>query len=133
MNKQFRTYNELVAEQERLRELVRVQQLQIKEDLSEIREELEPVFHVGATLKKFLTHKSGDLLLNLGINLVTNGFIKKVILSKAGWLTRLIVPQLVKNYASHVAGSSGKFFEKILHLFSKNGKQEGDQSGMDAV
>ena len=132
MKKQFKSYNELVAEQERLRELAKTQQLQIKGDLAGIREELEPVIHVGATLKKFLTHKSGDLLANLGINLVTNGLIKKVILSKAGWLTRLIVPQLVKNYASHVVGS-GNFVDKIMNLFSKNGKHKEDQSGMDAV
>src|SRR5689334_7977886 len=105
MKKQFKSYDELVAEQEMRRERVKIQQLQVKEDLAGIREELEPVIHVGATIKKFLTHKSGDLIANLGISLVTNGLIKKVILSKAGWLTRIIVPQLVKNYASHVVGS----------------------------
>ena len=132
MNKRFTSYNELVAEQARLKALAHIQTLQVKEDLADIKEELEPVFHLTATLKKFVTRKSGDILSTLGINLLANGLVKKVILSKAGWLTRFLVPLLVKNYTSHFVKSSGSIIDKIKGLFSKNGKQE-DHSGMDAV
>jgi hypothetical protein len=131
MNKRFTTYKEMLDEQQRLTALMRTQQLQIQQDITEIKVELEPVFHITASLKKFVTRKSGDILSNLGVKLLADGLVKKIILAKAGWLTRLVVPLLVKNYASHFANSSGSFIEKIKSLFSKNGKS--DHSGIDAV
>jgi hypothetical protein len=90
---------------------------------------------VGATLRKVFTRKAGLTAAQLGINVLTDGFIKKVLLRKAGWLIRLIVPLLIKNYASHVGeGGAQNLMQKIKKFFSKNGKEHHDQqTGMDAV
>lgn len=131
MSTRIRTYKELLAEKERLNTLVKYQAQVIQEDIADIKEELKPLTNVGATIGKFFTRKSGSFITDLGINLLVNGFVKKILLSKTGWFTRFIIPKLLKNYASHLVAEPEKVVETILDLFSKNGKE--DHAGMEAV
>jgi hypothetical protein len=68
--------------------------------------------------------------------------VKNFILSRAGWLTRLVVPFFLKNYSSHfLAEQKDKWIEKLKNwLGHKNGKEhhneekeksEGDSSSRD--
>lgn len=132
MNKGITTYNQLLAEKQRLTELLHLQQQLIQEDIKEIKEELKPLSDIGSTLSMFVTRKTGSLLSNLGINLLVNGLVKKVLLSKSGWFTRFIVPLLLKNYASNLVDKPEKLVTRLMKLFSKNGKAE-HQAGMEAV
>lgn len=135
MSTKITTYKQLLEEKERLTVLLRLQQDQIREDFREIKEEFRPLTNITSALGMFVTRKSGSALSNLGINLVVNGFVKKVLLSKTGWFTRFIVPLLLKNYASHLVKPE-KLVAKLMKLFSKNGKAdkaEERQAGMDAV
>jgi hypothetical protein len=68
--------------------------------------------------------------------MLADGLVKKVLLRKAGWLIRLVIPLLIKNYASHVGeGGPEKWVSKIKKFFSKNGKaaHTDQETGMDAV
>lgn len=108
------------------------QELQIKEDWQSLKEELKPAVMIGATLKKLFTRKAGTTAALMGVNLLADGLVKKVLLSKTGWLTRWFIPFLIKNYASHLAGEPEKLIRKIKNFFSKNGKVH-QEKGMDAV
>jgi hypothetical protein len=132
MIKQINSYKELLEEKARLRTLLVEQELQIKEDWHSIKEELKPAMLVGATMRKLFTRKAGITAAQLGVNLLADGFVKKVLLSKTGWLIRWVIPFLIKNYASHVAGEPEKLMQKIKKFFSKNGKAH-QETGMDAV
>ena len=132
MIKQINSYKELLEEKARLNALLIQQELQIKEDWQSLKEELKPAVMVGATLKKLFTRKAGTSAAQLGINLVADGLIRKVLLSKTGWLTRWLIPFLVKNYASHLVDKPEKLIHKIKKFFSRNGKMH-HETGMDAV
>jgi hypothetical protein len=132
MIKQINSYKELLEEKTRLKALLIQQELQIKEDWHLLKEDLKPAVLVGATLKKLFTRKAGSSAAQLGINLVADGLIKKVLLSKTGVLTRWLIPFLIKNYASHLVDKPGNLIHKIKKFFSRNGKMR-HETGMDAV
>ena len=131
MSTRIRTYKDLLAEKERLNNLVQYQQQVIQDDIGDIKEELKPLTNIGGTIAKFFTRKSGSFITDLGINLVVNGLVKNVLLSKSGWFTRFVIPRLLKNYASNLVPEPEILVEKILDLFSKNG--QADHAGMEAV
>lgn len=122
MTKKITTYEEMLEEEERLKQLLSAQKLQVKQDIRSIEEELRPLINFTQTAKKFLVRKGGQAATTVGIKLLVDGFVKNLILSKAGWITRIAVPFFLKNYASHLANEPGKFMDKLKHLFGKNGK-----------
>lgn len=102
MTKQINTYKELVDEKKRLEDLLKVQKATIREDLRQLGEEFRPVKSALTAAGKLFTRDNHNLLLNAGANTLIDLIIKKLILSKSGWITRLIVPFLMKNYSSHI-------------------------------
>lgn len=132
MTTQITSYKELMQEKARLKALLAVQEDQIKEDWQLIKEDLKPVVLVGDTIRKLLTRKAGMTAVQLGVNIIADGFVKKVLLSRTGWLTRFIVPFLIKNFGSHLTDEPEKILHKIKNLFGKNGKMH-QEKGMDAV
>ena len=132
MIKQINSYKELLEEKTRLKALLIQQELQIKEDWHLLKEDLKPAVMVGATLKKLFTRKAGSSAAQLGINLVADGLIKKVLLSKTGVLTRWLIPFLIKNYASHLVDKPENLIRRLKRFFSRNGKVH-HETGMDAV
>ena len=133
MNKKITTYKELMEEKAHLTALLEVQKQRVEDDFRELKEELKPITNITSTLAMFFTRKTGSLASNLGINLLVNGLVKKVLLSKSGWFTRFIIPLLLKNYASNLVNKPENLVTKLLsRLFSKNGKA-GHEAGMEAV
>jgi hypothetical protein len=132
MTKQITNYKELVAEKARLNALLAEQELLIKEDWHAIKHELKPFVHVAATVRNFLTRKATMNALQLGVNLFSDGFVKRILLKNAGWFAKLLVPFFIKNYASHVTDEPEKLLHKIKNLFKKK-KHEDQETGMDAV
>ncbi|HEY8896693.1 MAG TPA: hypothetical protein VIM79_17840 [Niastella sp.] len=132
MTKQITSYKELIEEKARLKALLAEQELQIKEDWHSIKEELRPAVLVGSTIRDFVTRKSTSAIAQVGINLLADGLVKKVLLGGTGWLTRTLIPFFIKNYASHLVDEPEKLLAKIKHFFSKNGKAP-QEKGMDAV
>ena len=133
MIRQINSYKELLEEKARLKALLVTQELQIKEDWQSLKEELKPAMLIGSTLRKVFTRGAGLTAAQLGINMVTDGFVKKVVLRKAGWLIRLIIPLLIKNYASHI--QTDGLVSKIKKFFRRKEKaeQQDQETGMDAV
>ena len=124
MNKKFDSYEELLKEKQQLEILLEAQKQVIRSDVRLLKAELQPVAEALAVVKKFTTMDRTSLLLNIGSDVVVNAVVKKFILSRAGWLTRLVVPFLVKNYSSHfLAEQKDKWLEKLKGWLShKNGK-----------
>lgn len=132
MIKEINSYKELLEEKARLNALLIEQELQIKEDWQSLKEDLKPAVMVGATIKKLFTRKAGSTAALLGVNLLADGLVKKVLLSKTGWLTRWFIPFLIKNYASHFVDNPEKLIHKIKKFFRRNGKMH-QETGMEAV
>jgi hypothetical protein len=132
MTKQITNYKELLEEKARLQELLVVQKQQIKADWESIKDDIRPSFIVMSTVRNLFTRKATGVVAGLGINIFADGLIKKVLLARTGWLTRWVVPFLVKNFASHLVDEPEKILDRIKHMFSKNGKKH-QEAGMDTV
>lgn len=122
MTKKITSYQEMLEEEERLTQLLRFQQQQIQADVRGIKEELRPITNFAGTAKKFFVRKSGQAITTVGIKILVDGLVKNLILAKSGWITRTIIPFVLKNYASHWAQEPEKLVSKIKHMFGKNGK-----------
>lgn len=139
MINQITNYKELLQEKARLKAVLAEQELLIQEDWQFIKEDLKPYANAAATIRNFLTRKATTTALQLGVNIFADGFVKKVLLGNMGWLTRVIIPFFIKNYASHLTDDPSTILHKIKNLFSKKNKKEEEteekvqETGIDAV
>ena len=129
MSKRFTSYDELLKEKQQLEVLLQAQKQVIRYDVEEIKLKLQPVKETFEFVKKITTKDRTNLLLDLGSDIAINTFIRNFILSKAGWLTRLVIPFFLKNFSSHfIAEQKDKWLEKLKSwLGHKNGKEHHDQ------
>lgn len=133
MRKAIKTYEDLVLEEQRLQsELASLKGL-IQEDITGLKASLNPIKKVAGTVKNFFTFDDKGPLLNFGLNFGFDVLLRKIVLARFGWLTKVVVPYLVKNYASHVisenqrksvAKSVSKLFSKILMKKKKETLEE---------
>jgi hypothetical protein len=125
MNKQFSTYKELIEEKQKLEALLKAQKELVRYDVQELKLELQPFRDVASNIRKLVTKDKTSLLLNIGSDAIINTVVKKILLGRAGWLTRLVVPYFMKNYSSHfLAEQKEKWLDKLtawMHR-NKNGK-----------
>jgi hypothetical protein len=121
------TYDDLLAEKKRLKELHTVQRELVRLDIGEIKNQFKPVMETASFLGKVITRDQSNPLLNMGVSSVIDLVVKNVFLSKAGWFGRNVIPFFLKNYSSHVVddnieGIKNKFFS-FIKKFSHNGKK----------
>jgi len=130
MTKPIRSYDELLRERKRLELLLLEQKLIIYDDIHLIKEELRPVRNTFQFIKKLMTQDKTSLLLNLGSEIAIDSLITKFILSRAGWLTKIVIPFFLKNFSSHfLAEQKEKWLEKLKTWIShRNGKEHKEDS-----
>lgn len=125
MSKRFTSYEDLLKEKQQLEILLQAQKEVIRYDVEEIKLKLQPVREALEFIKKITTKDRSNLLLDLGSDIAINTLVKNFILSRAGWLTRIVIPFFLKNYSSHfLAEQKDKWLEKLKSwLGHKNGKE----------
>jgi hypothetical protein len=129
MTKKITTYQDLLDEKQRLKLLLQTQKEAIRNDFREIKEELSPLRSVVGIAGKLVTRdRGGNWVMNMGANTLIDVFVKKIILGRAGWFAKTVVPFLLKNYSSHVINDNKEsIFRKIFSWIGKknaNGKME---------
>jgi len=105
-------YEELLAERRRLEQQVVEQKILLKEEFTGLKGKLEPLMNLLPILNIFKTRENRSPLLNIissvGIDLVGQRF-----LSKAGWITRFIVPLIAKGFTSRAIGKEKAISKQI--------------------
>jgi hypothetical protein len=123
MSKKISTYEDLLMEEQRLNTQLGSYKELIKDDIAGIKEGLNPVKQVAKTVRNLFTRGDNGPLLNFGMNFGLDVFLKKILLGRASWITKVVVPYAIKNYASHlitedqrktVARSVSKFLTKFM-------------------
>lgn len=115
MSKRIQTYQDLLDEKQQMEVLLHAQKELVLADLREIKHELQPARDVLAFVGKATTRDRSNILLSMGSDKLIDWVVKKFILAKAGWFTRLVVPYLLKNYSSHiVTDNKDKIFKKVF-------------------
>ena len=126
MTKPIRTYNDLLEEKERLKLLLSAQKELVREDINQIKQELAPVKSAISMVGKFATKDNRNWILTTAADTIIDLVVRKMVLSKAGLITKLVVPFFMKNFSSHViADNKNKIISKLSSWFSKknaNGK-----------
>lgn len=117
------TYEDLVQEKQRLQSLLQVQKQIIREDIEDIKEELQPIKVAMSAVGKITSRDPGNWAMNFAGNKLIDLVVKKLILRKAGWLTKIAVPFFLKNVSSHViAENKDKILDKLFSWVGKMGK-----------
>lgn len=98
---EIKSYKDLVEEKERMESLLSVQRHLVKSNWGELKLELVPVGSAYSVVKKLFTRDKSNPVLNFGINILGDIIIKKTLLAKADWVSKLILPIFFKNFSSH--------------------------------
>jgi len=107
------TYNDLVQEKQRLSLLLEERKILVKTEFEEIKLKLKPLTNIVEVVEKMSSKDTSNPLLNAGISMGVNFLLKNVLLRNAGWITKLILPVLAKNYLSHEVEEKNNIFSKI--------------------
>lgn len=95
------TYEELKVEEQRLKALLEVQRERIRQDVEELKEELDPLVSVAKFVGKVsMRDSTHHPAVQAGTNLTIDWLTRKV-LPRSNFLLNLLLPKVVKNYASH--------------------------------
>lgn len=129
----IKTYDDLDREEQRLMSQLRSHEVLIKEDLAGLKESLKPVGKVYNVIHKMATRDHTGPLANFGIDFSIDLLVRRVLLARAGWFTKIFVPFLVKNYSSHIISDEQKekFAQKIQNLFNKIRPKKQPQPGQN--
>jgi hypothetical protein len=121
MSNTIRTYEDLLKEQQRLLGVIKTQEEIIRKDIAGVKEGLRPFGKVASQIKKMGTRDNSVPLMNFGLEFGADLFFRKFLLAKSGWLTKIIVPFLVKNYSSHIFSEEKRLviMQKIRSFLQK--------------
>jgi hypothetical protein len=61
------------------------------------------------------------VLANFGLDFSVDLLVRRFLLAKAGWFTKIMIPYIIKNYSSHIITEQqkAKLMQKISKIFSK--------------
>lgn len=127
----IRTYEDLLQEEKRLQQQLKGQELLIRQDIISMKDNIEPVKRVYDTVQKIFTRDNRVPFFNIGLEMGIDILLRKMILARAGWFTKIIVPYLVKNYSSHIIGEEKRkaLIKKIRDMFNKIRPAAGNTQG----
>lgn len=120
-NRKIKTYEDLEEEKHRLLGVLRAQEDLIKDDLAGVREGLKPFGNAVNVINKMATRDNTAPVMNFGLEMGIDILVRKVILKRAGWFAKIVVPFLVKNYSSHLIGEEKReaLMKKVKSIFRK--------------
>ncbi|MCU7549532.1 hypothetical protein OCK74_10425 [Chitinophagaceae bacterium LB-8] len=121
MNSTIRTYEDLLKEQQRLIGIIKTQEELIRKDIAGVKEGLKPFNKVARQINNIATRDNTAPLMNFGLEFGVDLLLRKFILARSGWFTKIIIPFLVKNYSSHIIGEETRLFifQKVRNFFQK--------------
>ncbi len=121
MNNRIKNYEDLLQEQQRLVSLLKTQESFIRVDIAGVKEGLKPFGRAMNVVNKMATRDNTAPVLNFGLEMGIDLLVRRVLLARAGWFTKVVVPFLVKNYSSHILGEDKRLalFTKVRGFFQK--------------
>lgn len=115
-----------MAEKQKLQELLVAQRELIRYDVAGIKASLEPAISSISLLGKLFSRNNNNPILGTATNATIDLVVKRLLLGRAGWIKRLIIPFLIKNVSSHILASQKQNI--VDKLFSFIGKKNGKHS-----
>ena len=115
----IRTYEDLAAEEKRLRALLYSHEANIKDSFSAVKDSLNPFAQAAETAKKLFFRDKTNPMMAFGLDFGVDVLIRRLLLGKAGWFTKIVVPFFVRNYSSYFLNENNrsKVIQKIVGFF----------------
>jgi hypothetical protein len=102
MKKKIRAYDQLLQEEQQLEDALQLHQRNLGHKWQGLKESVQPAVIGMRLAQKAFTRSENNPVINSGVNLVVDLVVKKWLLKRAGWLTKLLIPYFVKNITSGV-------------------------------
>lgn len=123
MKNNIETIDDLRAERARLHNQIQLSKIGMRNEISAIKEELNPARQAVGVLNDVLTSPKKGLL-SLGIGLGVDVVLRRTVLARAGWITKLVVPFLVRNVATNIVQKNGKKIVEKSLVWLKNATEK---------
>lgn len=123
MKNNIETIDDLRAERARLHNQMQLSKIGMRNEISAIKEELNPARQAVGVLNDVLTSPKKGLL-SLGIGLGVDVVLRRTVLARAGWITKLVVPFLVRNVATNIVQKNGKTIVEKSLIWLKNATEK---------
>lgn len=129
----IRTYEDLEAEERRLQALLYSHKANMQDSFASVKDGLNPFKQAASTVRKLFSGDKSNPLMSVGVGLGLDVLLRKFVLVKAGWFTKILVPFFVRNYSSHFinASKNNNFLQKIGGFFKKFRKDDADATEED--
>jgi hypothetical protein len=115
----IKTYEDLEAEEKRLEALLYSHKENIKDSFVALKQSLNPFRQAMDTAKRLFSRDRSNPLMKVGVDLGVDVLIRRILLARAGWFTKIIVPFFVKNYSTHIVTQykKSKLLQRIVGFF----------------
>lgn len=111
------THTELEIEKKRLGILLANKKQIVMEDFEKLRTNLDPVNKIVTTVSNFTRPATSNQLFNKGINAGVSLLMRNTFLGKAGLITKLILPIIIKKFVkSKINQKKEDTKRNILHV-----------------
>lgn len=122
------THEQLMQEKARLKARLRQRKTAMRQSVNEIKQELNPLSQIAKTTKDIWNADASNPLIAMGVTKLTDLVIRKGILRKAGWLSRLVAPILVQKVATYlISEKAGDQIARLLHRTAFKLREEKSQ------
>lgn len=99
----MRAYDQLLLEEQQLEEDLRFHRKHIIDKWQHLKASVQPAVIGMKLAENVLTRaETNNPVLNTGVNWAIDLLVKKWILKKSGWITKMLVPFVIKNITSNV-------------------------------
>jgi hypothetical protein len=98
----IKTYEDLEAEEKRLQALLNSQKESIKDSIAATKEAMNPVKKAVDSTKKFFVRDKSNPILQFGVDMGVDVLIRRFLLARAGWFTKIVIPYFIRNYSSNL-------------------------------
>ena len=99
----MRAYDQLLLEEQQLEEDLRFHRKRIIDKWQHLKASVQPAVIGMKLAENVLTRaETNNPVLNTGVNWAIDLLVKKWILKKSGWITKMLVPFVIKNITSNV-------------------------------
>jgi hypothetical protein len=133
----IKTYEDLEAEEKRLEALLYSHRENIKDSFEAVKKGLNPFRQAADTARKLFSRDKSNPIMKFGLDLGVDVLVRRLLLAKAGWFTKIIVPFFIKNYSTHFVAQykKSKFLQKIWSYFKQEAKDAKDvmKGGMQDI
>jgi len=130
----IKTYEDLEAEEKRLHALLYSHKENIKDSFAAVKNGLNPFKQVAATVRRLFTRDKSNPMMKVGVDFGVDVLIRRFLLARAGWFTKIIIPFFVKNYSTHFVKEykKSRLLQKLRSFF-KHSKHTANDIEEDVI